>query len=374
MSTSGIGPSSELTAAFSKAVDSKSTVRFIKIVISNESLVPAATIPPSGTFQQDLDKLVEVLEDNVPAYVLARTDKPGSDWLAIFYVPDTSKVRDKMLYASTRNSVTKSLGSTHFTDSIFATSKDDVTGTAYARHLRHLAAPKPMSQREKDLAEMAEAEKRAIDDYQGSNARLSHLSGAVVGFTWSSEVEEAFKQLASEDSSKLLVVNVETPGETLKLVSFEEATVDQVGSKLPPSEPAFAFFGWPHNLRPAAPREIVFIYSCPSTSPVKHRMVYSSGSGAVYKTASNFLSSIDGASPLATRKVETSDPKEINKTFLTDELNSSSTSSSSSSVPTRGSLRSFDNRSGVSAEAQRSVKELTQQFSRPRAPARKRPE
>ncbi|KAF9644470.1 actin depolymerizing protein [Thelephora ganbajun] len=373
MSTSGIGPSAELTAAFSRAVDSKSTVRFIKVVISNESLVPAATIPPSGTFQQDLDKLVDVLEDNIPAYILARTDKPGSDWLAIFYVPDTSKVRDKMLYASTRNSVTRSLGSTHFTDSIFATSKDDVTGEAYARHLRHLAAPKPMSQREKVLAEMAEAEKQAADAYQGSNARKNHLSGAVVGFTWSPDVEEAFKQLVVEESSKLLVVTVETPGETLKLVSFEEVTAEQVGSKLPPSEPVFAFFGWPHNLSGSVPREIVFIYSCPSTSPVKHRMLYSSGSGSVYRTAGGLLSSIDGASPLATRKVETSDPKEINKTFLTNELGSSSTHSSSSSIPTRVGLGGTDNGGGVSTEAQRSVKELTQQFSRPRAPARKRP-
>jgi len=159
-----------------------------------------------------------------------------------------------MLYASTRTSVTKSLGSTHFTDSIVATSKNDVTGEAYARHLRHLAAPKPMSQREKDLAAMAEAEKEAVDAYQGSNARKNHLSGAVIGFTWSPDVEEAFKQLAVDESSKLLVVvstmsrpkrrfirtsgqAVETPGETLKLVSFEEATADQVGSKLPPSEP-----------------------------------------------------------------------------------------------------------------------------------------
>jgi len=275
-----------------------------------------------------------------------------------------------MLYASTRNSVTKSLGSTHFTDSIFATSKKDVTGDAYTRHLRSLAAPKPLSKREKELAEMFEAEKKAADDYQGSNALKSLLSGAAVGFTWSPEVEEAFKQMAAEAPSKLLVVTVETPGETLKLVSFAEATADQVGSKLPPSDPAFAFFGWPHNHSPSTPREIVFIYSCPSTSPVKHRMLYSSGSGAVYKTASGLLSSIDGASPLATRKVETSDPKEINAKFLTEELASSSTSSSSSSIPTRTGLRGTDNGSVVSAEAQRSVKELAQQFSRPKPPAR----
>jgi len=53
---------------------------------------------------------------------------------------------------------------------------------------------------------MAEAEKEAADAYQGSNARKNHLMGAVVGFTWSPDVEEAFKQLAVEESSKLLVV------------------------------------------------------------------------------------------------------------------------------------------------------------------------
>jgi len=229
-----------------------------------------------------------------------------------------------------------------------------------------------MSKREKELAEMAEAEKKAADDYQASSAMKNHMSGAAIGFAWSPEVEEAFKQLVVETSSKLLVVTVETPGETLKLISFEEATANQVGPKLPPSEPAFAFFGWPHNHSASVPREIVFIYSCPSTSPVRHRMLYSSGSGAVYRSASDRLSSIDGASPLATRKVETSDPKEINAKFLADELAVSSTSSSSSSIPTRAGLRSTDNGSGVSSEAQLSVKELAQQFSRPRPPGRTR--
>ena len=102
-------------------------------------------------------------------------------------------------------------------------------------------------------------------------------------------------------------------------------------------------------------------------------MLYSTGSVSVYRAASSQISSINGASPLATRKIETSDPKEINRAFLINELGSSSISSSSSSVPTRADLRGADDGSGASAEAQRTVKELTQQFSRPRAPARKRP-
>lgn len=109
-----------------------------------------------------------------------------------------------MLYASTRNSVTKSLGPTYFTDNIFATSKNDVTGAAYDRHLRLLLAPKPMSQREEEIAKLDKAMTMAADDYK--DARTSLLSGAVVGYPWSDEVKEAFKRLAKEESSKLLVV------------------------------------------------------------------------------------------------------------------------------------------------------------------------
>lgn len=49
-----------------------------------------------GTLEEDLDRLNTVVEDNVPAYILVRLDDPPSDWLAIYYVPDTAKIRDKV--------------------------------------------------------------------------------------------------------------------------------------------------------------------------------------------------------------------------------------------------------------------------------------
>lgn len=111
-----------------------------------------------------------------------------------------------MLYASTRNSVTKSLGSTHFTDNIFATSKADLTPDAYSKHKIHSAAPQPLSAREQDLADMAAAEKLNGDSYQGSNARLNLLGGTGVGLKWSEEVEDALRQLARDSTNHLLVV------------------------------------------------------------------------------------------------------------------------------------------------------------------------
>ena len=46
--------------------------------------------------EQDLDKLGDLLEDNVPAYILVRLDDPTTEWLAVYYVPDSAKVRDKV--------------------------------------------------------------------------------------------------------------------------------------------------------------------------------------------------------------------------------------------------------------------------------------
>lgn len=62
-----------------------------------ESLVPDGTVPATGSIlEDDLGKLQTILEDDIPAYILARLGGAGSSWLAIFYVPDTAKVRDKV--------------------------------------------------------------------------------------------------------------------------------------------------------------------------------------------------------------------------------------------------------------------------------------
>jgi len=49
-----------------------------------------------GTLLDDLPQLQDILLDDTPAYVLARLDDSPSQWLAISYVPDTAKVRDKV--------------------------------------------------------------------------------------------------------------------------------------------------------------------------------------------------------------------------------------------------------------------------------------
>ena len=114
-----------------------------------------------------------------------------------------------MLYAATRNTLTKSLGSTHFTDSLFATGKDDLSADAYAKHRRHLAAPQPMSAREKEMAEVKAAEREAGGAvYDGSRGRRSHVAMPVGAGTmqWSEDVIDTLRELGKGDSSQLLLL------------------------------------------------------------------------------------------------------------------------------------------------------------------------
>ena len=111
-----------------------------------------------------------------------------------------------MLYAATRNALTKTLGAAHFTDSIFATSKEDIGTEAYAKHRRHLAAPKPMSAREKEMEEVKAAERDTGGRiYEGSRARASH-AGERLSMEWSPEVEEAVSELGAADDTRLVIM------------------------------------------------------------------------------------------------------------------------------------------------------------------------
>lgn len=113
-----------------------------------------------------------------------------------------------MLYASTRGSLTRSLGSSLFADSLFATSKADLTPESYLAHKHHMAAPKPLSAREQEMADIRAAERDAGaggGGYEGSGAR-QNLLGTGVGLAWTPEVEEAVGELGRGEGSGLVVI------------------------------------------------------------------------------------------------------------------------------------------------------------------------
>jgi len=180
-----------------------------------------------------------------------------------------------MLYASTRSSLLKTLGSTLFNDSIFATSKDDLTPEAYNAHLAHLAAPKPLSAREKELEDIKAAERESGTNtpYEGARRQASPLV-AGHGLNWSEGVEQAVKSLGEEEDEKVIVVvcvkitscpqsfnfhsiqTIDVPTETLVVSTVTSTSADTLKSALPSSEPCYAFFAWNHSFTNPPKREL----------------------------------------------------------------------------------------------------------------------
>ncbi|KAF8576390.1 actin depolymerizing protein [Ramaria rubella] len=304
--TSGIPIHADLQHAFAAAQHGPD--RFLKLAIRDELIVLDSTTPAQGDLSSDLNTLQDLLQHDSPAYVLAKLDDPAQ-WLAITYVPDSARVRDKMLYASTRATLMKSLGSASFSDSLFATSKADLTPDAYAAHLRHQAAPQPLSAREQAMADVLAAERKS-GSQAGPAARVNHLGGTGVQLAWGEDVVSAVGALGHEVASRLVVMRIDPSTETLLLSSNSDCAADDVGAALPSSDPSYAFFAWSHPHR-----DIVLIYSCPSTSPIKHRMLFSSGLSSVLTTAKALGVPV-------TRKIETSDPQEVDGAFLRAELSS----------------------------------------------------
>ncbi len=69
----------------------------------------------------DLDLLNADLSDKDPAIFLVKKD--SDEWLLIQYVPEKARVREKMLIAASKATLTKELGDEKFTDQMYASLK-----------------------------------------------------------------------------------------------------------------------------------------------------------------------------------------------------------------------------------------------------------
>lgn len=89
-------------------------------------------------------------------------------------MPDTAKVRQKMLFASTRLTLVRELGREHFRETIFTTTKDELTPEGFEKHDKHESLEAPLTEEERSLQDVKQAE--AAEGSRGTGTREIHLS------------------------------------------------------------------------------------------------------------------------------------------------------------------------------------------------------
>lgn len=266
MNQSGIRVSDELSKTFSNL---SNDVRALKISIKDEVLVVNGEQSASGSFESDFDNVAKLVEDNEAAYILVRQD----DDLYVFvsYVGDTARVKDKMLYASTRNTVTRELGSGKFSTAYFATTLDELSYQAFSRQTKSATAEAPLSEKEKDLQNVKQAE----EETHNTQTKKAIVSSGV-SFPMSEEARQALNVLQTTSTSRVVSLSINMKTEVIELELDRDVEIEDLISCVPTDAPRYTFFAWVHEVEGNGVTAQCFIYTCPESSKVRERMLYSS--------------------------------------------------------------------------------------------------
>jgi len=143
-------------------------------VIDNEQIVEVKSLPiTSNTWDQDIDTIASHLDKDKACYILFCLDSQGPSgyhWVLMCYVPDLAKVKDKMLYASSRSNLKQQLGLSYFADEVFGTVPTDFSKKGYEHHVQSKKVEAPLTEQE----QIKQQEKTSGEIFSGGQSSYVH--------------------------------------------------------------------------------------------------------------------------------------------------------------------------------------------------------
>ncbi|EMR71180.1 hypothetical protein MGN70_010890 [Eutypa lata] len=319
---SGISASQELISQFNLLLADTSIFGLL-ITISNETLAPVTTLPStSSNFAQNLEQQLQPrLKPDEALYIILRRynggeggSKDAPRLIVVTYVPDTAKVRQKMLFASTRLTLTRELGSEHFRETIFATTAEELSPAGFERHDRHAAIDAPLTEEERTLGEVKRAEAEAG---AGTGIREIHLS-KTMNMPIATDALVSLSELSRGEGRGIVILKINRDSETVELVkdSSTPSSIAELVQAIPTTEPRFTFFKYTHTHDGAESSPVLFFYTCPAVAgkEIKYRMMYPLMKRAVLTVAET------EAGLKIEKRFEVEEPNEITEDLVLSEL------------------------------------------------------
>jgi len=285
--SSGIPVSSGLKEKFGSSL-SDTSVRLIKAQIENEEIIEVLTKQVNGSLEDDLSQVAELLEKDRPCYILYKLD--GSSWILLCYVPDKAKVKEKMIYASTRFNLKQQLGLNYFTDEIFGTVPADFSREGYRLHVTSKKMEAPLTESE----QLKKNEIESGEIHVGGSSTYVHG----VAFPVDNSVMDAVNGLIN-GSHGYVRIAIDCSAEKIILDTKENIDLDAFKNQINKEEPRFHFFNYTHEFEGSTVTSCVFVYSSPDGSkgtksaPVRMRMLYSSSKANVSEIVNKSGGKID---------------------------------------------------------------------------------
>jgi twinfilin-like protein len=320
--------SQELQAQFTSLLSSSSTFGLL-VTIERESLVPVATLPStSSSFEQNLSSLAPHITPDTALYIILRRYEDSPQFVAVTYVPDSARVRQKMLFASTRLTFVRELGTEHFRETIFATTAEELTESGFKKHDAHTKIDAPLTEEERTLGEVKRAEQAAG---AGTGSREIHLSKNLQ-MPVSEDALAALSEVGESGRSVVMLkINPETESVELVPESPNPGSIGELSQVISATEPRFTFYRFVHTHKGTEQAPVLFFYTCPATAgrSIKNRMLYPLMKRAVLTVAES------EAGLKLEKKFEVEDPSEITEQSVLEDLHPKVTARQGFSRPKR---------------------------------------
>ncbi|KAH3671992.1 hypothetical protein WICMUC_004499 [Wickerhamomyces mucosus] len=304
---SGIIPSKNLLLKFKEFINSQSSILIANI--TNESIQLIEIIEGSNNLSNDFIELKSKLSESIPRYIIIKSELNNNNkndvavsnldnyYTFISYVPDYSSIKEKMLYASSKTSLIKHLGSEYFNNILFLNDIDEIDYNNYKNSIGNEIDNdlNSLSNREQELQNIKNAELNTLITSSTNSKRQLITHQNQFSFKFNENIKIDF------DNNILYSFNINIDKEEIYLsnqqkISQPKDLLLKISSNFPQ-----------YNLIKFQDYEF-FIYSCPSGSKVKERMIYASNKQAII----NYLTKINnGNSNNVLKTFEIGDPIEL---------------------------------------------------------------
>ncbi|KAL8829973.1 MAG: hypothetical protein Q9191_001698 [Dirinaria sp. TL-2023a] len=311
---SGISASTDLHAAFSSFLSTPSAFALL-VTITGESLTPLETISSSNSsFHSSLPLLTPYLQPTRPLYLLLRRHTSDASLICVTYVPDAAPVRQKMLFASTRLTLTRELGPEKFRNSMFVTDPTELEPESFERWERSeegAEGEQPLT-REEEAEKRIKAGEEEVRQGAGTGERRL-IGGGGMKMAVGAGVMEKLEAL-SRGGENLVMLRIDVTAESIELAGTATTNPASLASSITDDEPRYSFFRYSESSDAPEGPPIIFVYTCPSGSKIKERMLYAS-------SKLTFVNAVkDEAKLNVVKRLEASSPSEITADAIEEEF------------------------------------------------------
>ena len=248
MSTqTGIKSNEKLKEYFATCLneETREKYRMLKIVIRDEELTLDDAKETSGSWERDWDSMIlNSVNLQEPCYLLYRVDKANNEaegrWILISWSPDTSSVRNKMLYASTKATLRREFGSNMIHDDLYGNNREDISLAGFRKHKDTAAAPAPLTRDEEEREEV-----NAMNAQSDVSVTSKHNTISGLAFPLTAKAADAIGSFKDERIDYIqFCIHVEN--EIIDVTKTDSISVEDLGKNVPKDVPRYHLFRFSH--------------------------------------------------------------------------------------------------------------------------------